>query len=213
MTTNLNLQSSKIDGKPGRTGISAICCLGILALAQQALMAAALKPAIASATFNVPANQIAIAGKHFTPESGAPSVELNGGLLTVVSWSDTSIVADTPPGLVAASYALLVNNGLFGAFVASLDPRFGNNTTMAVAGIGATCTIGQVMLTAGVVANGIPATGQLLPITGNTPLFSLLGNIYGGDGINTFGVPDLRGVAPNGLTYTICNQGTFPQKN
>jgi microcystin-dependent protein len=69
------------------------------------------------------------------------------------------------------------------------------------------------MLTAGFVANGIPATGQLLPIAGNTPLFTLLGNLYGGDGVTTFAIPDLRGVAPNGLTYTICTLGVFPSPN
>ena len=35
--------------------------------------------------------------------------------------------------------------------------------------------------------------GQLLPISSNTALFSLLGTIYGGDGRTTFGLPDLRG--------------------
>ncbi len=35
--------------------------------------------------------------------------------------------------------------------------------------------------------------GQLLPISQNTALFSLLGTIYGGDGRTTFGLPDLRG--------------------
>ncbi len=35
--------------------------------------------------------------------------------------------------------------------------------------------------------------GQLLPITQNTALFSLLGNFYGGDGSSTFALPDLRG--------------------
>ena len=137
-------------------------------------------------------------------------MKLSSGLLTVVSWSDSIIVAGTPPGLAAASYLLTVNNGLVGAFVAALDPRFGTNTSLAVAGSGATCTLGQVMLTAGVVANGIPATGQLLPIAGNTPLFTLLGTNYGGDGVTTFAIPDLRSVAPNGLTYTICNLGVFP---
>ncbi len=34
--------------------------------------------------------------------------------------------------------------------------------------------------------------GQLLPISQNTALFSLLGTAYGGDGTSTFGVPDLR---------------------
>jgi microcystin-dependent protein len=35
--------------------------------------------------------------------------------------------------------------------------------------------------------------GQLLPISQNTALFSLLGTFYGGDGITTFALPDLRG--------------------
>jgi len=35
--------------------------------------------------------------------------------------------------------------------------------------------------------------GQLLPISSNTALFSLLGTMYGGDGRTTFALPDLRG--------------------
>src|SRR5262245_42903332 len=38
--------------------------------------------------------------------------------------------------------------------------------------------------------------GQLLPISLYTPLFSLIGNIYGGDGKTTFALPDLRGRVP-----------------
>jgi microcystin-dependent protein len=37
--------------------------------------------------------------------------------------------------------------------------------------------------------------GQLMPLSQNTALFSLLGTIYGGDGKSTFGLPDLRGRA------------------
>jgi len=37
--------------------------------------------------------------------------------------------------------------------------------------------------------------GQLLPISQNTALFSLLGTNYGGDGKSTFGLPDLQGRA------------------
>ena len=54
--------------------------------------------------------------------------------------------------------------------------------------------------------------GQLLPISQNTALFSILGTIYGGDGRTTFQLPDLRGRAaiesgtgPGLLTY---NQGS-----
>ena len=35
--------------------------------------------------------------------------------------------------------------------------------------------------------------GQLLSVSQNDALFSLLGTIYGGDGRTTFGLPDLRG--------------------
>ena len=37
--------------------------------------------------------------------------------------------------------------------------------------------------------------GQLLPVSQNTSLFSLLGTTYGGDGRTTFALPDLRGRA------------------
>jgi microcystin-dependent protein len=40
--------------------------------------------------------------------------------------------------------------------------------------------------------------GQLLPISQNSALFSLLGTTYGGDGRTTFGLPDLRGRTPIG---------------
>ena len=38
--------------------------------------------------------------------------------------------------------------------------------------------------------------GLTLPINQNNALFSLLGTTYGGDGQNTFGLPDLRGRTP-----------------
>jgi microcystin-dependent protein len=38
--------------------------------------------------------------------------------------------------------------------------------------------------------------GQLLPISQNTALFSLLGTFYGGDGKSTFALPNLQGNAP-----------------
>lgn len=38
--------------------------------------------------------------------------------------------------------------------------------------------------------------GQLLPISQNTALFSLLGTTYGGNGLSNFSLPDLQGSAP-----------------
>ncbi|MDD9945570.1 MAG: tail fiber protein [Myxococcales bacterium] len=38
--------------------------------------------------------------------------------------------------------------------------------------------------------------GQLLAVSQNDALFSLLGTLYGGDGRTTFGLPDMRGRLP-----------------
>lgn len=45
--------------------------------------------------------------------------------------------------------------------------------------------------------------GRSLPIANNNALYSLLSTIYGGDGVNTFNLPDLRGRLP-------VHQGTGP---
>jgi len=42
----------------------------------------------------------------------------------------------------------------------------------------------------------LPCNGQTLQIQQNTALFSLLGTHYGGDGVKTFCLPDLRGRVP-----------------
>ena len=58
--------------------------------------------------------------------------------------------------------------------------------------------IGEIMLFGGSFAprGWAQCDGQLLAISGNDALFSLLGTIYGGDGRTTFGLPDLRGRLP-----------------
>src|SRR5246127_1355687 len=38
--------------------------------------------------------------------------------------------------------------------------------------------------------------GQIMPISQNTALFSLLGTTYGGDGKATFGLPNMQGNSP-----------------
>ena len=42
-------------------------------------------------------------------------------------------------------------------------------------------------------------SGQILPISQNTALFSLLGTQYGGNGITTFALPNLQGTVPAGM--------------
>jgi len=58
--------------------------------------------------------------------------------------------------------------------------------------------LGEIKMFAGTFApNGwAKCEGQILSISQNSALFSLLGTTYGGDGQTTFALPDLRGRAP-----------------
>jgi Phage Tail Collar Domain len=90
---------------------------------------------------------------------------------------------------------------------------FGAKTNQATVGPnGAQCTLGEIILTAGKTAAGgtIPANGQILSISKNAALFSLLGTKYGGNGTTTFALPNLRNAAPDGLSYSVCQAGIFP---
>src|SRR5687767_8627588 len=67
--------------------------------------------------------------------------------------------------------------------------------------------VGEIRIFAG---NFAPAgwmfcEGQLLPISENETLFQLIGTTYGGDGQETFNLPDLRGRLP--LHQGTGNQG------
>jgi hypothetical protein len=58
--------------------------------------------------------------------------------------------------------------------------------------------------------------GQLLPISLNTALFSLLGTTYGGDGKTTFALPTAKPIfTATGavLLQCIAIQGVFPSRN
>jgi microcystin-dependent protein len=78
--------------------------------------------------------------------------------------------------------------------------------------------MGDVWLTAGTIGSARLANGQILSISQNQALFSLLGTTYGGNGTTTFALPDLRDVAPKSrgggsLSYVICTVGYFPSPN
>lgn len=61
--------------------------------------------------------------------------------------------------------------------------------------------VGEIMLWAGTFAprDWAFCNGQLVQISQNPALYSLLGTYYGGDGITTFALPDLRGRVPIGF--------------
>jgi hypothetical protein len=123
--------------------------------------------------------------------------------------------AITPPDL--CTIYVDDGSGLCAAFVKGCTPgargRFGHPNGGGTASPQAReCFMGEVYLSAGTLAGGRPAAGQILSIASNTALFSLLGFRFGGDGRATFALPDLRGQAPDGLTYVICEQGIYPSQ-
>jgi VCBS repeat-containing protein len=69
-------------------------------------------------------------------------------------------------------------------------------------GSATTDLVGQIIAFAGNFSPGdyLPCDGRLLSIAQNIALFSTIGNIYGGDGDQTFALPDLRGRAIMGAT-------------
>jgi microcystin-dependent protein len=49
-----------------------------------------------------------------------------------------------------------------------------------------------------VIRNWGACNGTLIPVSQNTALFSLIGTQFGGNGVSSFGLPDLRGRSPVG---------------
>ena len=71
--------------------------------------------------------------------------------------------------------------------------------------------VGEIKLFAG---NYLPlgwefCHGQLLSIAANNALFAIIGTYYGGNGVNNFGLPDLRGAAPVGFGTPVGGGNTW----
>lgn len=71
--------------------------------------------------------------------------------------------------------------------------------------------LGEIRMFAGNFApvNWALCDGSIIPIDQNDALFALIGTTYGGDGVTTFALPDLRGRAPlhKSTTYPIGTKG------
>src|SRR5437870_7248427 len=59
--------------------------------------------------------------------------------------------------------------------------------------------------------NWAQCTGQLMPLSQDIPLFSVIGFEFGGNGVSTFALPDYRALAPKGMQYCIALQGVQPK--
>lgn len=52
--------------------------------------------------------------------------------------------------------------------------------------------------------------GRTLDIASYTPLYSIIGTKFGGDGTRTFKIPKMESV--NGFHYLIVTEGVFPER-
>ena len=104
-----------------------------------------------------------------------------------------------PDNLTALSGALSTNGVSFTGATTFIQTNCGN------------MNVGDIFLSINGYGQGaLPADGRILSISSNTALFSLVGTNFGGDGVTTFALPDLRPITPKGLQYSICVSGIYP---
>jgi hypothetical protein len=65
-----------------------------------------------STTINYGTNQVTINGSSFEPVKKAPSVFMNSGSLTIVSYTNSQIVATLPNNTAAGNYGIVVTNAI-----------------------------------------------------------------------------------------------------
>lgn len=100
------LHSRRIPRKSfgGSVPVLALVCMATLPLL-------ANTPKIASTMIDYTANQITITGEYLAPQTGAPTVVLNGVTLAPVFFNSTTVVAIMPVGLLPGSYTLTLRSG------------------------------------------------------------------------------------------------------
>lgn len=71
-------------------------------------------------------------------------------------------------------------------------------------------TVGQIVLFAGfrTPMYWFICDGRLLQVQDYPALFSIIGGVYGGDGVHNFALPNLKD--PSGVHYLICHTGLYP---
>ncbi len=118
-----------------------------------------------------------------------------------VATTDTTISSANRRRFLAKTLGVLAGTSLIGG-VAKAFAQIGQKTVTSSGGqkplTVAYPYLGEIMMFAG---NFAPSgwafcNGSLVSISSNTALFSLLGTMYGGDGVTSFALPDFRGRVP-----------------
>ena len=115
-------------------------------------------------------------------------------------------------GVVIDMENMPVEMGGSGVPLDNREPSLAMNLMIALTGFDDAILFGQqtmseIIAFAGTDVSGfagaVAAAGQILQISDNPDLFAMLGTTYGGDGITTFALPDLRGRSIVGAGTTI----------
>jgi len=140
-----------------------------------------------------------------------PNPTIASGAVTAAKTDPATVQARVTGAAPAGQFITAINQD---GTVTSAEPSgFGVSTNQAAAGNpSSNQMLGTIVLTATNVNSGITCDGRLLLIADYVALFSLLGTTFGGDGITTFGIPNLQAQAPNNCTYYICTSGIFPSR-
>jgi hypothetical protein len=166
-------------------------------------------PVVNSGAINYATNRVTLNGSGFEPANAAPVVRLNGGALTVDSFSIAQIVATLPANTAAGSYSLTVTNSqgaatVFGLTYGAEGPQGPAGPAGAKGPQGAT---GQAGLTGATGPQGPKGSagvpGGVLFFTGNSNPNSLKLPLN-----NDFGTVNAI-FLPNAGTYVIGGQEAF----
>jgi len=125
-----------------RCGIYSVAVLFLSALFVFAAPPAT--PLVNNTSINYPANQISISGLDFSPTGKAPIVLFNAITMTLVSFTNTAIVANLPSGTAAGTYRLRITSsaGTFYEFDVSVGANGPQGTVGPQGPIGVTGATG-----------------------------------------------------------------------
>jgi hypothetical protein len=122
-----------------------------------------------------------------------------------------ALLAETATNAITANSASTANTATVAGSLTGLGDTTNTGTQGSGSG-GVECYLTEMRLFAGVIVPGnfLKANGQLLLISQYEAVFALMGTTYGGDGVSTFAMPDMRPLTPNNMNYGICVLGVFP---
>jgi hypothetical protein len=154
----------------------------------------------AAASSDVTALQQQVAALQQQATTSQQQVVLLQAAVSQLQAALAAVSSTTPANLLVLSSSISTNNGL--------------SLTGAQTYLPAACdsmNVGDLYLSVDGYGQGaLPADGRTLQIASYTALFSLIGTNFGGDGVTTFKLPDMRPFTLQGLQYSICASGIFP---